>query len=128
MSALAFSLSVFSSCNLRIASSPSGVAALPRPSILAVTFIEIAFAVPPFISMRGKTIFSSGDKMRQITEVSPDFSAISISPLHKHIVPARRMHKFTASEALEIIAPESKSVLLAKNDEITAKTIIPAQI
>ena len=81
----------------------------------------------PFGSILGNTKRSSGDIRRQTAEVSPERSAIFISPLQRHIVPVRRMQSETASPALCIIAEVSSPMPPCTAAETTEKSIIPTQ-
>lgn len=113
---LALFLSHFLSHLLKhfIAFIPRGVAALPRPNIFAVTFMEIASSVfsswiPRNSSLRGLR------RIWDIFLVIPLFSATFIIPPHRAIVPINEMHRLTASEppltaALPIfdVSPEIK--------------------
>ena len=101
---------------------------MPSPSRFAVTFIEIALAVSPLISIFGKISFKNGESRRQITAVNPELSATAISPPQRQIVPPSLMQRLTASEAAEITAFDKACAFPPKKAEIAEKITIPAQI
>lgn len=85
-----------SSLRRDIASSPKGVAALPSPNIFAVIFIDIAFLAGEFFFNLGNNNRKIGERIRLIIFVSPDFSAIFITPLQKAITPISFRHRVIA--------------------------------
>ena len=108
-------------CSLFIASSPSGVAAFPRPKKFAVMFIAIAsFA---FLSLSfGKINFNKGDRHLQINTVNPLFCAIAVNPFQRQITPDNLITKEIASVPPVTIASESSvifPVAIAQNKEKT---------
>ena len=86
---LAVSFKGFSSCNRFMASIPKGVAALPRPSKLADTFMEMARAAGPSFLRPGKRKPNTGDSSRLIPPVTPAPSAIRMMPPQTIMTAAR---------------------------------------
>ena len=107
---------------------PKGVAALPKPSIFAVRFIEIAPAVSEFFLRPGKINFSIGYMKAPIFSVRPDSVAILISPLHRQSIPrsfiASSTPLFPASMRAEDTADMFPKAAAAKKE----KMIIAGQI
>ena len=71
-----------------IARSPSGVAALLRPSMFAAMFMTIVPIAGCVAGTSGKSHFSTGRSARARISTRPDFSASFISPSHSAITPA----------------------------------------
>ena len=67
---------------------PGGVAALPRPRILAEIFMQTYFSASLPFSSSGIMTLSSGRITRVSRSVSPDCSAIAMMPLHITMPPA----------------------------------------
>ncbi len=86
-SLVARSGSGLSVCSSRIALSPSGVAALSSPSMLADMFITIAPPAGCPSGMPGNRRRNSGRNARAIASTTPPFSPIRISPSHRLITP-----------------------------------------
>ena len=78
---------------------PRGVAAFPIPRRLAVIFIEIAVIAGEFLGSLGKSLWVKGRRAVSKKDVSPDFSAILVSPVQKHIIPRRPIMVVIASFA-----------------------------
>ena len=77
----------FSSCSCSIAFSPSGVAALSRPSMLAATFIKMLPVTGCPFGMSGNRRENTGESMRASTFTTPPFSPIFIMPSHSESTP-----------------------------------------
>ena len=85
----------------RIARSPSGVAALARPSMLAAMFITMAPMAGCSGGTSGNKRVSTGRRARASTRTKPDLSASRIMPSHKAITPASgRARSITAKRAM----------------------------
>jgi hypothetical protein len=72
------------------------VAALPSPSRLAETFAEIAASVSASREALGSRHRSSGRNARAILSVSPHWRMTSMTPDHRHSIPAMERQKETA--------------------------------
>lgn len=111
---------------------PNGVAAFPNPRRLAVTFIDIALSAGDscvFSVYRSlNKILKIGLKILAKACVSPDVSAIFISPVHNAIIPNNDIIKFTASVAPFRIAFESASTRPVTIAENTLISIINAHM
>jgi len=79
---------------------PSGVAALPIPSIFATKFMEILPNAGCPFGISGNIWPSAGDNVELIFPTKPLFSAIFIMPSHKHIIPVNPRDILNASAAL----------------------------
>ena len=113
----------FSSCSRRrIASSPRGVAAFPRPRRLAVIFMHIAWKAFPFMSSPLKRRLRNGLNNADKESVSFAFSATRIRPPHMHIPPSRYKNRFTASTQ-ELSAASPTRGIFPVNAPKTADTI-----
>ena len=82
---------------------PSGVAAFPNPNMFATMFIDIFSYVSVFFSILGNKIFIIGFRNFVIFFIAVVLLAICIIPFHRHIVPSKVIHKFTAEFALSNI-------------------------
>ena len=128
ISSLAISGVGLFACRPRIASRPSGVAALPRPSKFAVIFMDTAFIAGSSFLKFGNKSRSRGDSIRLTVAVKPEALAISISPPHRQSAPRSLMHRVTASDAPAITALESACIFPCHAADRKAKSIMPAQI
>ena len=97
---LARSGSGLSDCSSRIALRPIGVAALSRPSALAVKFIVISPSAGWPTGTSGMRRANSGDKQRASRATSPAFSAICRKPSQRVSVPNSRIMTSTDSFAI----------------------------
>ena len=77
----------FSSCSCSIAFSPSGVAALSSPSMLAATFMKMLPVTGWPFGMSGNRRVNTGDSTRATTFMTPPFSPIFIMPSHSESTP-----------------------------------------
>ena len=84
---LAVSFFGFSFCRPSIALSPSGVAALSRPSIFAAIFINMEPVTGCPLGMSGKSLQNNGLSQRARTLTTPPFSPIFITPSHNDKTP-----------------------------------------
>ncbi len=89
MALLAVSGFGFSVCNSRMAASPSGVAALSRPSTLADRFITTAPCAGCRAGTSGIKRRNKGASARVITSRLPPACATRMMPSHNVITPAR---------------------------------------
>jgi len=113
----------FSRCNSCMAFNPKGVAAFPKPSILALKFIKIhPNAGCPF-GIEGKSQRKRGAISRLSISISPDSSATLAMPSHKLTMPIRVIALCTALPAAVIAAFVIISIL-----PFAAATIIPDKI
>ena len=117
-----------SSARAFIASIPKGVAALPSPSRFAVMFMQMAWNALPFLSISRKSPPSIKEKPFASTSVSPDLSAMRISPPQKHIPPQRYMHSSTAFTGSVSTASVSCPDVPVKTDTAMETSISPAKI
>ena len=111
-----------------IAAIPNGVAALPRPSKFAVTFMHIAFAAGlPFLQ-EGKRRHITGFRSLDSISVIPPASAIFINPVHAHIMPSIPITSSTAPAAPLITEAESCGIRPVTAAQIKLNKMSPAQI
>ena len=82
-----------------MAFSPAGVAAQPRPKILAITLVVIYSLAGCSRGSRGNMKFIKGAIARDARLMTPLLWAISINPTHNAIIPAMVIHSVTASPA-----------------------------
>ncbi len=80
MASEAESLSRFRCCSSFMALIPRGVAAFPRPSILAMMFMVMAPMAELFAGTPGNKNFRTGAIFPEMAFTRPDFSATFISP------------------------------------------------
>ena len=76
-----------SSWSCSIAFSPSGVAALSSPSMLAATFMKMLPVTGCPLGMSGKRRVKTGERARARTLTTPPFSPIFIMPSHSESTP-----------------------------------------
>ena len=88
-----------SSCRCFIACSPSGVAALPRPSRLADMFMTMAPIAGWSGGTSGNSRTSTGRKARAIRPTRPAFSATRMIPVHSASTPTSPSASRAASAA-----------------------------
>lgn len=86
---LAVLLSGLISCSSFIAFRPSGVAALSRPSMLALMFMTMLPPAGWLRGMPGNTRSKSGAMARANRSIMPARSPIFMMPSHRHITPTR---------------------------------------
>lgn len=111
-----------------MAAIPKGVAALPKPSRLAVIFMQIALiAGLPFLQDGNKRRVSGSIILARMA-VSPPASAIFISPVHAHIIPSIAITSSTAPAAPLITAAESWGTRPVATAQKMLTRISPAQI
>lgn len=82
----------------RAASSPRGVAAFPSPRRLAETLAEMLSITARSRAIWGKSRRSTGPSRRDSRSARPDRRMTSITPVHRHIIPAMERHSSTAAE------------------------------
>ncbi len=93
---------------------PRGVAAFESPIIFAARFVLIKFSSSEFFPIPLKTFLIKGDKIREITPVSPLFFATSINP--DHITITAPVLSINSTE----VFPDSKS-------DVTVSSTVPAK-
>ena len=118
-----FSLLGFFSCIVSIAFNPKGVAAFPKPKILATIFIEISLYSLSCLLISGNKNIITGDKNLVNFSIREVALAISIIPFHRHNVPKKVNIKLTVLSADSKIAELTSSTLPTKN-AYTIETII----
>jgi hypothetical protein len=91
MASVAVSFLSFNDCNSFIAFKPIGVAALSRPSILALTFIKIEPIAGWFLGTPGKSLLKSGLIILPKKATTPPRSPIFINPNQSDKIPVRPM-------------------------------------
>lgn len=116
-------LSGFSFCSSSMARRPNGVAALLMPKMFAVIFDVMACMAELLGSSFGKSMRVTGRRSSVTNESAPLFSAISISPEKKHIVPQSSMQSLIPSAAPLSAAAETASVFPVKKDVTIAASI-----
>ena len=72
-----------------MARSPSGVAALSRPSVLAAMFMKMLPVAGWPLGMSGKSLTNTGLSSRDRASTTPPFSPIFIMPSHSESTPVR---------------------------------------
>jgi hypothetical protein len=87
MEFVAVSFFSFKSCKRSIALSPSGVAALSSPNILAEMFIKMFPTTGCPFGTSGKSLQNTGLNQRARTSTTPPFSPIFMTPSHKESTP-----------------------------------------
>ncbi len=87
MASVAVSFSLLRVCNSCMALSPSGVAALSRPSILAETFMKIDPIAGCPLGTPGNSRQKSGEIIFPKKPITPAFSPIFIKPSHSERIP-----------------------------------------
>ena len=83
----AVSFFVFSSCICSIAFSPSGVAALSSPSMLAAMFMKMEPVTGCPLGMSGNNLVNTGLSRRASTLTTPPFSPTFITPSQSDSTP-----------------------------------------
>ena len=83
--------STLSSCMLSIAFSPSGVAALSNPSMLAAIFMKMCPVAGCPLGMSGKRRVKTGLSRRERALTIPPFSPIFITPIQRESTPVSPM-------------------------------------
>ncbi len=122
MSSVAVPGFLFEEFSASMASSPSGVAALPMPRTFALMFDAI---LPPPMSdanASGNIKRSMGDMRCESFDISPFFSKTFIHPHHRHILPTSDTVRLTALSAPSNTEVTSVSVLCVKNENIKEST------
>lgn len=85
--------------NSSMALRPAGVAAQPRPNILAMILVVMYRVAMWSFGMSGKRNLMSGERSLEAPDIIPVSSAIFISPVHILMTPSKVMHRETASLA-----------------------------
>ena len=93
-----------------IAEMPSGVAALPRPRIFAVMFMQIARIAGPSSGRSLKKRLSMGLNSFASKYVRPPWSAIFNKPVHRAIMPSIEMIRLVASVAPDMMDADKASI------------------
>ena len=96
---------LFNSCMLSIALSPSGVAALSSPSILAAMFIKMCPVAGCPLGMSGKRRVKSGLSALESKLTTPPCSPIFMMPIHKERTPVSPMEISKAVLAFSKVEP-----------------------
>ena len=86
---------------------PSGVAALPNPNRLADTLAQMQSMVSRSRAALGKSSRSTGLSSRDRPSASPERRITSITPIHRHSIPAIPRHSSTAEPAPSTAAVRS---------------------
>lgn len=107
----------FSPSSVCAAIIPIGVAALPIPSMFAVTFIEMYRSAAS--DAPGKSLEITGEIKRHILSDTPLFSDIFIIPVQKHIAPAKEISVDTAVDA-----PSKTALTVSSTRPVTIEVII----
>lgn len=117
--------------NSFIASIPSGVAAFPRPKILAVILSVIAEKAEEVLFIPLKISPSRGERSDDTLSVSPDFLAIFIIPPQNAIIPSSDKNSDTASSHDETMDEDKSDILpvniaqaMAAAEKITIRYLI----
>ena len=76
-------------CISSMAFSPSGVAALSSPSMLAAMFMKMLPVTGCPLGMSGNSLVNTGESRRASTLTTPPFSPIFITPSHSDSTPVR---------------------------------------
>ena len=98
------------------ASMPSGVAAFPSPSRLADTLAAMLSMISRSRAVWGKISPSTGRSSRDSFSARPERRMISITPVQRHIIPAREIHSS--------IAPWAPSTAAAATAATTAMPVV----
>ena len=118
------SFELFSFCIVFIAFRPKGVAAFPKPKILAIIFMEICFFAVVCSFKSGKRRFKRGLKRLDNLFIKVVLFAICIIPLQRHKEPSKFIDKLIASFVPWKIALFNFSKLpekIAKENDIIIK-------
>ena len=128
MALLAVSLSGLSDCSSSMAFRPSGVAAFPRPNILA----DMLSTMEPMAGWSGGTSGNKrkviGRSARAMIRINTDSSAIFMMPSHKAMMPISPMAISTDSLAMSMAAWVTASMRPVNMPTMTAIAIIPNQM
>ena len=79
----------FSSCICSMAFSPSGVAALSSPNMLAAMFMKIDPVTGCPLGMSGNSLVNTGDNNLASTLTTPPFSPTFMMPSHRDSTPVK---------------------------------------
>ena len=96
---------LFSSCMLSIAFSPSGVAALSSPSMLAAIFMKMCPVAGCPFGMSGKRRVKRGLSSLESKLTIPPFSPIFMMPIHSERTPVNPMEISKAVLAFSKVEP-----------------------
>lgn len=111
-----------------IAEMPSGVAALPRPSMFAVMFIQIARMAGPSSGRSLKRRLRMGLNNFASSSVRPPWSAIFKRPVHSAIIPSIEMIRFVASVAPDMMDDDKASMFPVRIEHTILTTIMIPQM
>ncbi len=111
-----------------IAEMPSGVAALPSPSIFAVIFIQIARMAGLSSGRSLNRRLRMGLKSLARRYVRPPLSAIFKRPVQRLIMPSMEIIRLTASVAPDIIDDDKASIFPVHTAQIILIITIAPQI
>ena len=114
--------------NFSITDKPSGVAAFESPNRFAVILIEIAPAVSVFLSIVGKSQATNGERSFCTFFAKPERSAISNSPVQRHIIPSKEITNVMAFEQPSKTLFVTSSVVPAKKEKTYDTIIINTQM
>src|SRR5690554_5886005 len=106
-----------------IAFMPIGVAAFPRPSILAAIFIIIALMAGCSAGTSGNSRTMTGRIARAIILIRPAVSATFIIPSHSAIAPIKLIARLTA-----LLAESNEAVVISAILPVYAATMILTRI
>ena len=107
---------------------PSGVAALPSPNRLADTLAQMQSMVSRSRAALGKSSRSTGLSSRDRPSASPERRITSITPIHRHSIPAIPRHSSTAEPAPSTAAAATCSPRPVASPHKTDSTAIAVQI
>ena len=112
----------------RTASMPRGVAALPSPSRLADTLAEMLSITPRSPDTWGNRTDSTGRSSRDSPSARPERRMISMTPVHRHSMPAMDTHSSTAAWVPSTAAAATCSPRPVARPHRMDRTAIPVQI
>ena len=112
----------------RAARMPRGVAAFPRPSRLADMLADRAARVSWSREACGSSRRRRGRKIRANPAERPQAFMISMTPLHRHRIPAMEIPRSTAEAAPSMAASATASICPVRMPKIRDSTTIPHQI
>ena len=115
---LAVSFLGLSACKPSMALSPSGVAALSSPSILAAMFIKMLPTTGCPSGMSGKSRRNTGESHRASTWTTPPFSPIFMMPIQRESTPVSPKEISKA-----VLAVSNVELMMAGNTSKSPKTM-----
>ena len=112
----------------RMALIPMGVAALPRPRVLAAMFMIMALMAGCSAGTSGKRRTITGLRARAMARIIPPASTTRISPSHRAMGPMRPMARVTALLAASKEALVTASMRLVQAAVAVAMRIMASQM